>query len=1008
MLPLWIIDITTNSDRREQFKSLIRQIDHVHISDTVATSASQSNKQMPASEVVLKDPANGDSEYISEITSQATEAVQEDPSTSLSQQELLDQLERRSAEKNAIIKGDYWYYSAFGDAFHGMSEVTSETLDTTDGLADRLYKFQNLVVEEGQHFIHRLRLSNAKPYQTVNVMVIGDSTESFTQTVFASIAAMLQKEKERILPAHIHQGICIYGALYVPYDINTRKVKERNEVLQLLNEVEVQHNLREVRGYDHIMLYQNVQNRTECTYQLMDDKDLAEYLLQCVVHLFFACDYTHPLISGTRSADQMYFSMGATSLYFDMQAEDINDASRLAAELVKNIKLDSKEDAMDRNEIYILRHDEFDARKFIRDINEALNNNDPNHQNLDIEMDPEMDEPSPHPILNYMQKNLKRLYYFYYLRFYPAKLLRKISDNIERGTSDLLDRISIRSTKMYENCEMAILPAITRVLSKVTPNEGVLAAIDRQFIKLQERLSLEKEHIREELEHHFWDLLLDPEKPMIPKNQQDYFENYHEAYRADISTNNGGAGQAELKQQATEKLLNLLSSEQTTLATLGRVFLLGTVSVLAILPILSLLSPSFIDLGDVKGHTFLWATLIFMIPVLIQVVVLILYVRKKNMCIRVLKAYYQHDAYARLANRIEFEAGDFYKKMLELCDAYLTRNEQIRKEVEFRVPDLTVKMPLPDTKFNQPLRSGTFNGDEIIPATEVEGCRIRVNYKPELISELNQKHYFILINHFNDEIAVLYQDVRVLDEHTRRFNDEKQSYEFVSRDELAKEQAAQWEAHKKEFHRQMIGAIRAEMLQRENPTVGEKLLQYEKKTGNLHLLDSMIEYTAANGEIICDADIECSDVKVNKDITWLLSALPSIPNMQNAEYNELYKRYLFITRWRSFNHFSFNRILPTEDFDQTIRDIRVFDDELKAKKNREKNKNKRNMSPEAEPAHDEAPQEEPYVPDKAALILWAICPDDTSSEWLKLFDPSHFAEAFRDRQSIRKIINQED
>ena len=169
----------------------------------------------------------------------------------------------------------------------------------------------------------------------------------------------------------------------------------------------------------------------------------------------------------------------------------------------------------------------------------------------------------------------------------------------------------------------------------------------------------------------------------------------------------------------------------------------------------------------------------------------------------------------------------------------------------------------------------------------------------------------------------------------------------------------------------------------------------------------MIEYAAANGEIICDADPECSDIKINKDISYLLSALPSHPCMQNAEYNSLYQRYLFITRWRSFDSFSLNRILPTEDFDQSIRNIRVFDDEQKAKRKKEKEKAKRNAVEEV-PVLDEAPQETPYSTDIPALILWAICPDDTSNEWLRLFNPSHFAEAYRDRQCIRKIMNKED
>lgn len=995
MLPLWIIDITNNHDRRAEFVKLLGQIDHVRLAETIAF---KSEKPSPASDKGESDSAALASQQDYSAPYEKVDLLSS-PAQSKSQQELLEEWEKMTAEKNDVIKGDYWYYSAFGDAFSGLDKIESDVLDAEGNVADRLYKFQGDLVEAGQQFIHQLRLSNAKPYQAINVLVIGDSTESFSQTIFPSIAAMLQKEKERILQAHIHQGMCIYGALYVPCDINSREVQLRNKVLRLLNEVEVQHKLRFVRGYDHVMLYQNVQNRTECTYALMDDKDLAQYLLQCVIHLFYACDYTHPLISGTRSADMLYFSMGATSIYFDMQAEDANDASRLAAELMLNVKKDSEEEAMDRDEIYILEHKDFAAEKFIQDINKGMNVDIPNA---------EIDEPTPHPILNYMQKNLKRLYYFYYLRLFPVKLLRKISDNIERSTSDLLDKISKRSTRMFENCEMAILPAIARVLSKVLPEEGVITAIDREFTKLEERLSLEKERIREELEHNFWDVLLDPEKPMIPNNQKDYFENYHEAYKQDISMHAGGAAQAEMKQQITDKLLKLLSQEQTTLATVSRLFLLGLVCVLGIVPILSLVSPMFVDLGNVKEHALLWAFGLFLLPLLLQLVILFFYIRKRNMCIRVLKAYYMHDAYARIANRIEFEADDYYNKMLKLCAAYIERSKAIRKEVAFVVPDLTVKPLLPMTRFNQPLRSGRFDDEVILPANEVEGCRIRVNYKPEWISELTTKHYFMLINHFNDEIAILYQDVRLVDHHTKRLNPETQENELFTKEQLQNEMKQQWERHKEEFHTQMLKAIRDEMLPRENPTVGEKLLQYERKTGNIHLLDTMINYTAANGEIICDADLECSDVKINKDISYLLAALPSKPCLQIAEYKELYKRYLFITRWRSFSTFSFNRILPTEDFDQTIRNIRVFEDEQKAKKEKEKNKKRSNIAADLIPPIEDAPQPAPYEPEISALILWAICPDDTSNEWLKLFDPSHFAEAFNDRQRIRKIMNQED
>ena len=44
MLPLWIIDITTNRDRREPLVALLRRVEHVHISKTFAVKADKLNK----------------------------------------------------------------------------------------------------------------------------------------------------------------------------------------------------------------------------------------------------------------------------------------------------------------------------------------------------------------------------------------------------------------------------------------------------------------------------------------------------------------------------------------------------------------------------------------------------------------------------------------------------------------------------------------------------------------------------------------------------------------------------------------------------------------------------------------------------------------------------------------------------------------------------------------------------------------------------------------------------
>jgi len=988
MLPLWIIDITKESERRDAFQERLRKVDHVAF-DSSFVSAKQ--KQNPA-DAKDAESASPQKAYAKDWSPESKTGTEE----SLSQGELLEEEEKRAAEKNADIKGCYWYYSAFDDAFRDMDLNSTEKIEGDHGIAQKLYKFQEEIVEAGRAFIKMLRQSNARPYQTINVIVLADSTDRFTQTVFPAVAMILQKEKGRFLPAHIHQGMSIYGALYVPCDINTLNVHERYSILRLLNEVEMQNKLLD-RGYDHILLYQNVQNRTECNYPLLGPKQLAAYLLQCIVHLFLACDSTHPLISGTSSDDALYFSMGASSLYFDMAVEDNNDANRVASNLIKYLKRTDDVESLDRKDIYLLDEKLYTADFFIKDIKQQMGE-------CDI-ADYDMESPSPHPILHYSKKNLKRLYYYFYLRYFPAKLLSKITEIIDANTSDLLNKISSRSTKMFQACEMAMPEAIQRVISKVRHDEGALFTVESLLKKAQELMSTEREHIRQQMESQFWIPILNPDGSIVPKNQLDYFDTYHEAYKSDLSLNNNGAGQAELKQQATDRLLEMLSAERTTLATLGRCFLLGVMCVLTIIPLLSLIY------DDVKDHAVVWSSLVFMIPVIIQLIVLFLYLRKRNACIRVLKAYYRHDAYARLANRIEFEAGDFYTKMTDLCEAYLQRTKRIREEVMFEVPDLTLKMPFPPSMFNQPLCEGSFAGEEMIPSSEIERCRIRVNYVPEPSEKLTVEQYYLLINRYCDEIAILYRDVAIPEEHARRYDEATHQYVFVGKEQLRMEQEDKWNAHRREFRSQLLKAIKEDMLPRENPTVSEKLIQYKRKTEKYYILDSMIGYAAVNGEIVCDSDPEYVDVKINKNIDELLRTLPcNRRNVQGGEYDELYKKYLFITRWRCFDRFSFNRILPTEDFDANIREKLVYEAEQEAKKKAEKQKLRQQKRMQGEPVDDEPETEKPkkYVVQMSALILWAVCSDESSTEWMKLFGYDHYKRAFEDKEKIREVMNQDD
>jgi hypothetical protein len=522
-------------------------------------------------------------------------------------------------------------------------------------------------------------------------------------------------------------------------------------------------------------------------------------------------------------------------------------------------------------------------------------------------------------------------------------------------------------------------------------------------------MSKEKDEIQKNIEYGYWHALM-YEKKMIPKRQMDHFEDYHDAYTNDVRSKNGGAGCHNMRDEAIANLKRLLSTEKTTLAVLSRCFLLGIMLVLGLLPLLDLMSPSYVDLGNVHDNAFYWAAALFMIPVLWQFIAYLLYIRKRDVYIRLLKAYYTHDAYARIANRMEFEAVTFFDKMIELLDEYITRCKRIRKEVNIITPNPNLETLFPESMFNQPLNGGKFGEDYLIPKSEIEGCRIRVNYQPNPVNSLTKSHYYILINKFNDEIAGLFRDVYVTEKHARRFDENIGDYVFVSKEVLEQEKEKAWASHKEDFRKALLKSIKSEMIPREYPTVGDKLIQYKKKIDKLDLLEPMIAYAATNGEVCSDSNTEFADVKMNRDIGDLVvDYLPLYTTrMQMSKYDEIYQKCVFVTRWKCFDKLALNRLFPKEDFDQATREERVYADEMKAKARKKKEEDKKRGVKRTEPEQEEYEGMQEYKPVISSVILWSVCPDDNSSEWLKLFEVEHFSKAFEDRKQFREIMNQND
>ena len=983
MLPLWIIDITNQSDRQGAFKRLVGQIEHVYISETLvrktqdAILSNQESTLFSGKELAERDmepykkndAADNDTtplELANEVTISDSDLGIK---TVLTTKEVIEEEEKRAAQKNAIIRGDYWFYTNISNYFEDIDKENSEVV------AKCLYDFQSDLVLEGQKFIERIRHSNVKPFQTINVIVLGDVTEELTQIVFPSVAAILQKEKGRILPHHIHQGMEIMGMLFVPCNINAKHVDERQAIQRTLTEIQVQHDLTSIRGYDHILIYQDVQNRTECTYSILNEQEQAEYVLQCLVHLYLACDKTHPLISGTASADSFYLSMGAASVYYDMSIEDEKERIQIENNIIRYFK--EKGDAENPTSEYrLISEEEYSPAVYFLKFTP---------DDIDLE-EAEPNDPSPwHPIKNFFEKRLKRYYYNLYLRFFPADFYHKIISLVEEKTKATLNKIAADSKKKFKDAEKRLPFQLQNLITNLKANDGGLPFIVSAFKDMQAKLSNNRKEIRPYLNRVFWPEI---EKRVINTSLEDPFMDYHDVYIEDLRSKNEGSGCETMKEEAKKRLNNLLSNEATFLSIIVQSILGGIIFVLALLPILVMLSPDTINIGDVRKNSLYWCCGLFCLPALIYFVKYQIYNFKKAKLIKILKAYYLHDAYARIANRIDSEINGFYDKLIALCDLYLSRCQDIKKEIKPSNENILLHNEIPKSKFNQPLAGGSFGDEKLLPPEKNDDSEIKVNYIRKKTNSLNKTDYYLLINQFHNDFENLFKGIYLTENFVLRMNEENGEEELVTKAQQEKEIAEIWEKNKEKFQNDLSESIKNIMIPRPNPTVGDKTLVYSRNMRRPDILEPLIVIAACNGEVTSTADTEFADVKANRDeIQELTNPFLPVANTkyQIEKYDAFYKKYIFVTRWRSFEHFSFNRILPTEDFDENIRLVRVYEEQTEEN---DQVKKPVNIS---------------------SIALWALCPeDDISSEWFRLFDSKKFEEAFAMRETYRKILNQND
>ncbi len=827
--------------------------------------------------------------------------------------------------------------------------------------------FVNKLVEDGEQFVRYLNENHPVNDPCVNVCVLGDASELFSLTIFSAVAAILKKEKPLIFSEHVQQGINVLGMLYVPSNVNTLPYLKRQSVLRCLKELQVQRTVSRSGGYDKVMLYQDTQHRTEKYYTLLTPAQQVDYIFQCLVHLYYVCDSLHPLLDGSNANDDFYFTMGAGSLYYDPVEQDDQDEVLVGNALMVRFKEKGEADAsLEKINVDILDED-ITPIKLLSQFPVNRDLPDPRDMVRDC---------SKHPVDHFYSKFLKKRFYVDYLQHYVENYQKQVIRKVAHwGANELLGVNDLMAS--YEQKIKARIDANIPQLIRLSSSEfGALSLIEGKLSILSEEVKQYKIDLKGDVEECIWNRVHDMLDEQKPNYFGDAFAKYHEAFRSDSEKATAHPACDEMKAEKMKELTAHLKKDATVLSRIVRAFIAGIVAVIAFMPVLETISPRLVNLGDVAHHPFFYAFTLFLIPAIVEAIRFWRYHRKRKRFENEIVAFYLHDSYARLANRYYNKIYQLYDFVARVVERYQKRCEKIRADSadDFFHVSKSLDLVLPRTMFNQPVIGGKCCGQKIFADDKQNHNTLQIDIDRVKIDKITRSQEYYLINKYSELFGLLF---KVFDSVIPpSLNLSRRPLPWV---EMKDEDDEMYKHVKLVFESRMKERLKELFIKRDDSTVGEKLDLYRRSVINKQGFDLFCHFTATSGEFTANDNESFADIKSNSH-RMPAAFGPFLPlkttyqvtgedDNENTPEADLFRKYLFLTRWRTFNFITASRILPEIDLED--RDFSVD--------------------------YGFGEGEQPPV---ASIVLYSIL-GNLSAEWYTLFN-AESTDRLKDRLQVRK------
>ena len=590
----------------------------------------------------------------------------------------------------------YWHY-------HHIDATDVPDMDAYNRLMDEL-------VNDGRECYNSF---NKAGYRVNNfqIVILGAADEQLSQNLFAPLPGLIRDNLPRIISDHANRGVEITGILYIPSTINqSDDQRRRTAAAMMLEELNMLCERLGSRHYNRVVAYQEVQYKDNRFYPSLDTAQRTELQYQILAHLFLASADNERLFDKIGNQNGIY-SLGVASIYYNSEHHQSLELKRLLDKLLAEFK--------DTENV-----DQEQAQKLVRRtlVEEGIDADGvaarlrQNCGSLDVDLRKMDSEADPHPVWDLIRSDLFPKYYKKYLKYMPARLTRFM----QSLSYVLLTRFSVAIRKNRENAtehiRALLLSFYKKILLDPATSYTTIAQMEAVFTDARDYLLKNRSQV---------ELTLTEIVP-VPK----YLKNDYDKCVADEEDNHPA--------KIMERLKKNLKREPVVLSLLVRCFLLGILLVFTVIPILRVLSPNVINLGEIATLEWVWIPVLFLLPLIIEFCIKLRrhFKRIKRLKYRLL-ATTLLAANKRLSQFLMDEQGAFYDALVQECEKQLGLLAAFRENLVVADPTDERQM-LPITLFNQSLLDGAFEGEKLLQDDTLAEASILVDEEKRRLSQLEK------------------------------------------------------------------------------------------------------------------------------------------------------------------------------------------------------------------------------------------------------------------------------